>query len=100
MSRENVENLRAVLETWGREPWTPESWQRGAPFDMALLDPHVTYEDETLPDHIGEAYTAIARYCAGDVAEGRRGPAGRCGRLQPQGAGGTTQNPTERMENS
>jgi len=57
MSRENVENLRAVLETWGREPWTPESWQRGAPFDMALLDPHVTYEDETLPDHIGEAYT-------------------------------------------
>ena len=23
---------------------------------MSLLDPHVTYEDENLPDHVGEAY--------------------------------------------
>jgi ketosteroid isomerase-like protein len=57
MSQENVENLRAFLETWGREPWTPEALQRGLPFDMSLLDSHVTYEDATLPDHIGEAYS-------------------------------------------
>jgi ketosteroid isomerase-like protein len=57
MSQENVESLRAFLETWGREPWTPEAWQRGAVFDMGILDPHVVYEDENLPDHIGEAYT-------------------------------------------
>ena len=57
MSQENVENLRAFLEAWGREPWTPEAWQRGGVIDMSLLDPHVIYEDENLPDHIGEAYT-------------------------------------------
>ena len=56
MSRQNAENLRAFLEGWGQEPWTPEAWQRGAVIDMSLLDPHVIYEDETLPDHIGEAY--------------------------------------------
>jgi ketosteroid isomerase-like protein len=57
MSQENVENLRAFLETWGGEPWTPEAWQRGATLDMSLFDPHVVYEDENLPDHVGEAYT-------------------------------------------
>jgi ketosteroid isomerase-like protein len=56
MSQRNVENLRAFLEPWGREPWTPQAWQRGGVIDMSLLDPHVIYEDETLPDHIGEAY--------------------------------------------
>ena len=56
MSRENVENLRAFLEGWAREPWTPEAWQRGGVIDMSLLDPHVVYEDENLPDHVGEAY--------------------------------------------
>jgi ketosteroid isomerase-like protein len=56
MSQENAENLRAFLETWSREPWTPEAWERGSVFDMSLLDPDVIYEDETLPDHIGEAY--------------------------------------------
>jgi ketosteroid isomerase-like protein len=56
MSQQNVENLRAFLEPWSREPWTPEAWERGAAFDMSLLDPDVIYEDETLPDHIGEAY--------------------------------------------
>ena len=57
MSRENVEHLRAFLEPWGQERWTPEAWQRGDVIDMGLLDPHVVYEDENLPDHIGEAYT-------------------------------------------
>jgi hypothetical protein len=57
MSRENVEHLRAFLGAWSREPWTPEAWQRGGVIDMSLLDPHVIYEDENLPDHVGEAYT-------------------------------------------
>jgi ketosteroid isomerase-like protein len=56
MSQQNVENLRAFLEIWSREPWTPEAWERGAVIDMSLLDPDVIYEDATLPDHIGEAY--------------------------------------------
>ena len=56
MSQENVESLRAFLEAWGREPWTPEAWERGGVIDMSFLDVDVVYEDETLPDHIGEAY--------------------------------------------
>jgi ketosteroid isomerase-like protein len=56
MSQENVESLRAFLEPWGREPWTLEAWERGGVIDMSLLDPEVVYEDENLPDHIGEAY--------------------------------------------
>jgi ketosteroid isomerase-like protein len=32
-----------------------EAWRRGEG-DLSLLDPKVTYEDETLPDHVGEAY--------------------------------------------
>jgi ketosteroid isomerase-like protein len=56
MSQENVERLRAFLEPWGREPWTPEAWERGRVIDMSYLDPEVVYEDENLPDHIGEPY--------------------------------------------
>jgi ketosteroid isomerase-like protein len=50
MSQENVENLRAVLEAWD-----VQAWKRGE-VDVSLLDPEVTYEDTTLPDHIGETY--------------------------------------------
>jgi len=57
MSQENVERLRAFLEPWGREPWTLEAWERGALIDLSFLDPDVVYEDQTLPDHIGEAYS-------------------------------------------
>ncbi len=56
MSQENVERLRAFLEPWGRERWTPEAWERGEVIDMSLLDAEVVYEDENLPDHAGEAY--------------------------------------------
>jgi ketosteroid isomerase-like protein len=56
MSQENAENLRAFLETWGREPWTLETWQQAPMIDMSFFDPEVVYEDTTLPDHIGEAY--------------------------------------------
>ncbi len=56
MSQENVGSLRAFLETWGREPWTPEAWQQEEMIDMSFFDPDVIYEDTTLPDHAGEAY--------------------------------------------
>jgi ketosteroid isomerase-like protein len=56
MSQENVESLRAFLEPWGREAWTPEAWQQGDVIDMSFLDPDVIYEDANLPDHIGEVY--------------------------------------------
>jgi ketosteroid isomerase-like protein len=52
MSQENVENLRAFLETWDLN-----AWRRGeAEMEMSLLDPEVTYEDRNLPDHVGEVY--------------------------------------------
>ena len=56
MAKENVECLRAFLEDWGREPWTPEAWEAGDAIDMSFLAPEVVYEDTVLPDHIGEAY--------------------------------------------
>ena len=56
MSQENSERLRAFLEPWGRERWTPEAWERGEVVDMSFLHPEVVYEDATLPDHIGEKY--------------------------------------------
>ena len=53
MTQQNVENLRALLATWD-----VEAWKRGE--GMALLDPEVTYEDTTLPDHVGETYRGHA----------------------------------------
>jgi ketosteroid isomerase-like protein len=56
MSEENVASLRAFLEDWSREPWTPEAWKRGEVIEMSFFDPEVVYEDTVLPDHVGEAY--------------------------------------------
>jgi ketosteroid isomerase-like protein len=55
MSQEDVENLRAFLETWTLDTWTLEAWRRGA-VDLSLLDPDVNYEDTTLPGHTGETF--------------------------------------------
>jgi hypothetical protein len=52
----NVEKLRAFLEAWGEQPWTPEAWERGDVIDMSFFDPDVVYEDAILPDHGDEAY--------------------------------------------
>jgi len=49
VSRENVDNLQALLEEFDLE-----AWRRGE--NMSLLDPEVTYEDTNLPDHVGETY--------------------------------------------
>jgi ketosteroid isomerase-like protein len=54
VSEENVESLRAFLETWNVRG-TLEAWNRGGA-DVSLLDPEVTYEDTILPDHVGETY--------------------------------------------
>ena len=53
MSQENVENLRAFLETWSDQALTSSFLQA---MDKSLLDPEVAYEDLTLPDHVGEIY--------------------------------------------
>ena len=45
MSQENVENLRAFLDDWSRQPWTPEAWDRGEVIDMSFFDPEVVYEE-------------------------------------------------------
>jgi ketosteroid isomerase-like protein len=50
VTQQNVENLRAVLESWNLQ-----AWSRGEA-DMSLLDPKVAYEDTNLPDHVGETY--------------------------------------------
>ena len=49
MSQENADRLRALLERWDVDAWKRRD-------DMSLLDPDVTYEDTTLPDHVGETY--------------------------------------------
>jgi ketosteroid isomerase-like protein len=58
-SRENVEKLRALFETWATDTamWheAQDAWRRGEA-DMSLFDPDVTYDDTVLPDHIGETY--------------------------------------------
>ena len=58
MSQENVDNLRAFLETWDRDGNIRafvDAANRGEA-DMSVLDPKVTYEDTSLPDHVGETY--------------------------------------------
>jgi ketosteroid isomerase-like protein len=55
MSEENVENLRQFLEAASGPLMTAvAAWKRGE--GISLLDPEVTYEDTTLPDHVGETY--------------------------------------------
>jgi ketosteroid isomerase-like protein len=52
MSDDNVVNLQAWLQSWN-----PEEWKDGHLADeTGLLDPDAVYEDENLPDHIGEEY--------------------------------------------
>jgi ketosteroid isomerase-like protein len=56
MSREDVERLRGQLEEWDPKGQV-EAWKRGeAVGDLSLIDPEVTYEDQLLPDHVGETY--------------------------------------------
>jgi ketosteroid isomerase-like protein len=54
MSVENVENLRALLLVLA-EAGNLEAAARGEG-DWSLFDCETTYEDDSLPDHAGEAY--------------------------------------------
>jgi ketosteroid isomerase-like protein len=56
MSQENVERLRGRLEEWDPQA-SIEAWKRGEPAgDLSLIDPEVAFEDNLLPDHVGETY--------------------------------------------
>ncbi len=54
MSQENVEKLRAFLETWDPKS-TLDAWKRDE-VDVSLFDPEIAYEDTILPDHATETY--------------------------------------------
>jgi ketosteroid isomerase-like protein len=58
MSQENAESLRAFLETWSSAAGNLATWN-WAEVDFSILDPEVTYEDTTLPDHVGETYRGL-----------------------------------------
>ena len=49
MSEENVEILREYLDGW----MSGDLRDLG---DLSFLDPEIIYEDEILPDHVGETY--------------------------------------------
>jgi ketosteroid isomerase-like protein len=56
MSQENVERLHGRLEEWDPKAEI-EAWKRGeAVGDLSLIDPEVAFEDDLLPDHVGETY--------------------------------------------
>jgi ketosteroid isomerase-like protein len=56
MSQQNVEKLRAFAERSLRDiPAFVDAAKRGDA-DMSLFDTDVVYEDENLPDHVGESY--------------------------------------------
>lgn len=49
MSEENVEIVRAGWETWMQGDVTQIE-------DMSFVDSEIVYEDDSLPDHVGETY--------------------------------------------
>jgi ketosteroid isomerase-like protein len=59
MSHGNVATLRAFLETIKDIPAFVDAAKRGDA-DLSPLDPDVMYEDENLPDHVGETYRGHA----------------------------------------
>ena len=50
MSRENVEAIRELWESWVNDG---DATELG---DLTLIDPGVVYADDSLPDHVGETY--------------------------------------------
>jgi hypothetical protein len=47
MSERNVEIVRRIWEGVQEDP---------TEFPMSLVDPEILYEDDILPDHVGETY--------------------------------------------
>jgi hypothetical protein len=63
MSDANAENLRAATSVLSSQ--TLQAFGeaiRDGTADLSLLDPEVTYEDNTMPDHIGEVYQGYAGF--------------------------------------
>jgi len=56
MSQENVEIVRGLVEETFRDIRAFVDAAKRGDADMSKLDPEVVYEDENLPDHIGETY--------------------------------------------
>jgi ketosteroid isomerase-like protein len=54
MSQENVEAIQELWESWVNENDPAELG------DLTLIDPDVVYEDDSLPDHVGESYVGHA----------------------------------------
>jgi hypothetical protein len=55
VSRADAEVVRAFWAQWSADGWTRGAWTRGE-VDLSLFDPEVVYEDNNLPDQIGETY--------------------------------------------
>jgi ketosteroid isomerase-like protein len=58
MADANIQSLRALTGQWNTQNLCQigEAWRRGE-VDMSLfIAPEVTYEDDAMPDHIGETY--------------------------------------------
>ena len=60
MSQANVERVRRAFEGWDPKARL-EGWKRGEVQDEAvsLFDPDFAYEDDWLPDHMGETYHGL-----------------------------------------
>jgi ketosteroid isomerase-like protein len=59
MSETNAQSLRTFLEAFQDVGAWVEEVKRGDA-DLSGVDPDVVYEDDTLPDHIGESYRGHA----------------------------------------
>ena len=58
MTDTNVDRLRALTAQWSSHNfrYLPQAWRRGE-VDLSLfVAPEVTYEDDGMPDHIGETF--------------------------------------------
>jgi hypothetical protein len=60
MSQENVQVVRGLVEKTFRDIRAFVDAAKRGEADMSMLDPDVVYEDQNLPDHIGETYRGHA----------------------------------------
>jgi ketosteroid isomerase-like protein len=58
MTDPNVERLRALTAQWKTQNFRDlgKAWRRGEVDLSPFLAPEVTYEDDAMPDHIGETF--------------------------------------------
>jgi ketosteroid isomerase-like protein len=58
MSDTNVERLRALTAQWSTQNFRElgPAWRRGEVDLSPFVAPEVTYEDDAMPDHVGETF--------------------------------------------